>query len=319
MNWFTVFSIYILLLFPLMVLCLLPTLDMNKFNLDLKPFQYPNPYQDKRKWWCEEHEPPFSCTVYPVQASVLTMKSRRRFQERVDFFLNLFSIPHDIFFGEDKKLIHFEDHFSHMTERYSSFWKKHLPDAGRNRGTSTLDLRGHLSCTLGHHHMLQQMQFFPHLVVEDDVEFVFNFPNRLYSILNALPDDWDILVLGFSSDIQHSEKAKLNDGQPLFIPGFSRIFHFIGGYGYLIRNEQVQQKLLSLMYPMDWHFDIQMAELVEHGHLIAYGAIPNLVIHPGKLRISSFDHNTMGELKYLRSDTNSKKTDPNNIYRNKKW
>jgi GR25 family glycosyltransferase involved in LPS biosynthesis len=277
-------------------------------------FMFPSPYLDEQKWWMENNPVPFQDTVFPLEATIITTEQRKRFSSRVEFYLNDNFIPYQKVMGANPKDIDFEAYFPYMNEKYLSFWLAHLPVLGKDRGMETVDQRGHFSCTLAHRRALRNMIRFPHLVVEDDAEFVFNFGPRIQSILHHLPKDWEILVVGFSSEVKHTKKAKLNDGQPVRIPGFARIYHFIGGYAYIIRNMNVKMKIMRFMKTLDWHFDIHLSQLVQMGYVVAYGCIPNLIVHPGRLRISAFNHDTMGDLKFFRSDTNVKKIDPDNRY-----
>jgi hypothetical protein len=53
---------------------------------------------------------------------------------------------------------------------------------------------------------------------------------------------------------------------------------------------------------MTWHFDLSMAELARTDKIKAFGCVPTLANHSGRLRISSYSYNQIGTVD-LKTDT----------------
>ena len=190
--------------------------------------------------------------------------------------------------------------------RYREFFENNEKE--RNEQKTTVDYRGHFGAALSHLAVLRTVSpTTPMLILEDDVEIVpGQFKSRVLQVMNQLPSDWDVFLLGWCCKYEDYDKCKLNDCEAVQVGGFVRVHYWIGGWGYMVRNQVSAQKILDDFSPqMKWHIDIRCAELCQEGKINVYGAIPTLVNHPGYLRISSFDYNQYGDHTFIRTDTNS--------------
>jgi len=53
------------------------------------------------------------------------------------------------------------------------------------------------------------------------------------------------------------------------------------------------------------HVDITISEQGRLGNLNIYTMVPSIALHPGLLRVSSWDYTQIGDISLLRSDTNN--------------
>lgn len=88
------------------------------------------------------------------------------------------------------------------------------------------------------------------LILEDDVRLHSDFNNQLNILLNEIPKDFDIFVLG------HSSTAKVD---PSFIPtnNFYKTNKFYGLFGYIVSNKGAR-KLLNI-FPITKQIDTEIS------------------------------------------------------------
>ena len=192
-----------------------------------------------------------------------------------------------------------------VTSRYAQFFEQN--DKDRKAGIAKNDHRGHLGGLCSHLSVIEMVEKMT-LVFEDDADLCPDFAKKLRKMVRdvtEIDEMWDILVLGMSSDYKHHFYNKENDQEPLYKGYLFRVHYWIGLWGYVIRNAEVAQKLLSFFNPVTWHVDIVIAENARIGNLNVYSCIPTIAKHPGLLRISSFDHNQIGRYDLIKSDTNN--------------
>jgi GR25 family glycosyltransferase involved in LPS biosynthesis len=206
------------------------------------------------------------------------------------------------FQGLNGKMLNLDDYA--MTARYRNFFDSNNED--RTKGRTTLDYRGHLGCTLSHLTVIENIRNMT-VILEDDADIVGDFRLKLQqTIVDVTRHDphWEILILGCSAKYKDHPNHKLNDVEPIYKGGIVKLHFWIGLWGYVVRNQQVAEKILHYFNPLDWHIDITIAEQVTRGNLKAYGRIPPIVNHPGLLRISSWDTYQLGDVSKIKSDTN---------------
>lgn len=106
------------------------------------------------------------------------------------------------------------------------------------------------------------------LVIEDDVELVNDFRERLPKVMAELPADWDVLQLYFTcSDIErvseHLVGFPMKTGLPVGAPGY-------------VLTKAAAQKLLDHLYPIHYPADSFIGRSPRWGTRV-YGATPQLV------------------------------------------
>jgi len=153
---------------------------------------------------------------------------------------------------------------------------------------------GSLGCTLSHISLLKNMiknndEFV--CVLEDDAILDKQFFEKIQKALNDVPEDWDIIFLGFSCAYSHDNRCKKNDSIKKIKDNIHSINYIYGSYGYLINNKGAR-KIIDNIYPIWWHVDTMYSFLIQKGILNSYCTIPNLIFHPGKFSISSVKYET---------------------------
>ena len=190
------------------------------------------------------------------------------------------------------------------TERYRKFFATNARELAQ--GTTHVDYRGHLGCTLSHLEVWRGARSM-RVVLEDDVDLPPDFRSRFQQALldtTAVDPNWDVLLLGWCCRYQDYWKCKANDREHVEAGGVVRVRFWIGGWGYVVRSPAVAQKILALFRPIDWHVDLVLAEAAWQDKPPVYGLVPTLTPHGGHLRISTFDHWQKGNPDLLKSDNN---------------
>jgi glycosyl transferase, family 25 len=148
---------------------------------------------------------------------VLTVPRFKERQEKVT--QNLSGISFDFFFGKDKQEI--DEEFIHRNYHYdkknSLALRQHFPELNK----------GEIACAISHRMMYEAMvkNNWKHvLIFEDDVVPAEDI-SGLASCLNQLPEDWDLLYLGYLKNEEVSLPKKIQQAwyilQARF--GFSRM------------------------------------------------------------------------------------------------
>lgn len=172
--------------------------------------------------------------------------------------------------------------------------------------------KGHLGATFSHLSMLQLIvdeRLGQTVVFEDDCVIHKGFSNELFDCLERMElvdPDWDILQLGFSCSYDSYYKCHQNDDVTIRAGKIIRLGYAIGLFGYVINGEKGATNLLKHMFPVSWHIDHHIQNLNNKGKIKAYATIPNIVFHPGKTEISSFNEVYQTSYKSYLSDTNFK-------------
>ena len=127
------------------------------------------------------------------------------------------------------------------------------------------------------------------LILEDDVVLDKNLFQKLPNMLDSLPKDWDIFILGFSCEYKHDKRCKVNDSVIKIYKDIYKINYFYGAYAYILSFKGAE-KIINNIYPIWWHIDTMLSYLIQKGILNVYATIPNLIFHPGRFEISSFNY-----------------------------
>lgn len=208
------------------------------------------------------------------------------------------------FSGIDGKTVNWRDY--PMTKRYRRFFDRN--ERARQQQKPVPDYRGHLGATLSHLSILRAIQG-PTIVLEDDACPRPHFRTQVEAALQAVYDldpEWDLLLLGWCCRYRDHGACKQNDREPVHPGGLVKLHYFFGGWGYVVRDRARAQKIIRLGFEpqLSWHVDLTYAELAQQGKIRVYGCLPQLVLHPGWLRASSWDVNQIGPSDRYRTDTN---------------
>lgn len=123
-------------------------------------------------------------------------------------------------------------------------------------------------------------------IFEEDAIINDDFRVKLDKLLSNLPKDWDIIYLGMSCDYNHDDRCHKNDNLEEVKPNLYKIKYSYGTYGYIININGVK-KILPNIYPIWWHIDTLLSNLMVQNIINAYCYIPNIIFHPGTFKISS--------------------------------
>jgi GR25 family glycosyltransferase involved in LPS biosynthesis len=204
----------------------------------------------------------------------------------------------------DGKTLKYEDY--NLAPRYIEFFENNRKE--RESGKTMTDFRGHFGATISHINVIKATRG-TICILEDDADLVADFREKLevaLKNLNDLDPNFDVLLLGGTAQYNHHFYHKLNDHEPI-VNGLVKIHHFIGAWGYILRDKSVAKKVLSFFEPINWHIDLTIAEQTRLGNLNTYIIFnpTTIALHPGLLRISSFDYTQVGAYGRYRSDTNN--------------
>ncbi len=202
----------------------------------------------------------------------------------------------------DGKTLKYSDY--NLAPRYIEFFENNRKE--REAGKTSTDFRGHYGATASHIACIRAARG-TLCIMEDDADLVPDFRKKLEEAMKNLDEidpNFDILLLGESSEYKHHFYHKLNDHEPI-INGIVKIHHFIGAWGYILKDKSVAIKVLKFFDPITWHIDLTLAEQTRLNELNTYALIPSISLHPGLLRASAWDFTQVGNYKNYRSDTNN--------------
>ena len=206
--------------------------------------------------------------------------------------LRLFEAIH----GQNLRLDLFDD-------RFLNKWYKQFLQKNKNQ-------RGHLGCTFSHLGLLQLIvdcDLGQTCIVEDDILIESNFKSQLEDVvqrMNNVDPNWDILHLGFSCNYQDYVRCHENDNIELQAQKIAKLGYAIGLFGYVVNGARGARNILNNVFPISWHIDHFLSNLNQQHRINMYGAIPNIVFHPGTTKISSFNEIYVQSLAGYKSDSN---------------
>jgi GR25 family glycosyltransferase involved in LPS biosynthesis len=107
----------------------------------------------------------------------------------------------------------------------------------------------------------------PSLIIEDDIVFDTDFEIKLYALYSQLPEDWDILYLGYS----------LNPKIKQFSTNLWKAEKVYGMFGYIIHPRYIT-KIMNTILPFDHQLDTELYKINKTSNV--YVASPPIVFHP---------------------------------------
>lgn len=141
---------------------------------------------------------------------------------------------------------------------------------------------GHFGCYLSH---MKTYQTFLEsnneycLILEDDIELITDDLKRDILInMNNLPNDWDILLLGYEIDGRKKNVSNGNKNTKLR-NGLLNINYFVGLHAYII-TRKTAKILLDNLQTLDWILDWNICYLAEKNIVNVYGVYPPIVCQP---------------------------------------
>lgn len=210
------------------------------------------------------------------------------------------------FTGINGKELNLDEH--PLTLEYRAFFENNEREF--REGKTKTHYRGHLGATLSHLGVIRGAaeRDGMTLIVEDDVDIHQHFRVRFQQAVQAVTEldpGWDILLLGFTAKYDDYHFHKLNDYSPVYPGGIVRVYAWIGGWAYVVRNARVAAKILRCFEPaIPWHIDLTLAQNARNGKLNVYGCMPTIADHAGQLRISTWSYTQVGKWATLKTDTN---------------
>ena len=148
--------------------------------------------------------------------------------------------------------------------------------------SKNMDNIGHFGCYLSH---MKTYETFLNsdkeycLIFEDDIQFLTNdLKKEIHKNMDNLPDDWDILLLGYEIDARKKKVKNANKNTKLK-NGLLNIKYFVGLHAYIIKRKTAQI-LLENLQTLDWILDWNISFLAERNIVNVYGVYPPIVCQP---------------------------------------
>jgi GR25 family glycosyltransferase involved in LPS biosynthesis len=141
---------------------------------------------------------------------------------------------------------------------------------------------GHFACYLSHLSIYKKFLESKHeycLIFEDDVEFVTeSFKADLMKHMRHIPEDWDIVLLGYHID-DRDTRVKNGNRETRLVNNILNITYFTGTHGYIV-NRRSAEILFRELQEHEWVIDWNISFLAERGLLNIYGVFTPLVCQP---------------------------------------
>lgn len=176
----------------------------------------------------------------------------------------------------DAKKINLDDYEKHLTYNKDSFFKINM----KNHFTNNPKMIGHFGVYLS---QLELMKEFLKtgkdylIILEDDAVLCENFKQKLEERVELVPNDWEIILLGFQIAPNFSVARCKNINDNIQIKnGYLPLLYFVGCYGMLLTKNCVN-KLLNLLIPMDWMIDHHISALSVQKKIKLYGLVHPIV------------------------------------------
>ena len=141
---------------------------------------------------------------------------------------------------------------------------------------------GHFGCYLSHmktYETFLQSNSEYCLILEDDIELLTNdLKSEIIKNMNNLPEDWNILLLGYEID-GRKKNVKNGNKNTKLKNGLLNITYFVGLHAYII-NRKTAKILLENLQTLDWILDWNICYLAEKNIVNVYGVYPPIVCQP---------------------------------------
>lgn len=171
------------------------------------------------------------------------------------------------------------------------------------------DQKGHLGAACSHIAAWQKVidnNYGLTCILEDDVILDNNFlelmEDRIDRMMKVDPD-FDILYLGGSCSYDTYQKCHFNDNKFPQEDYIYEVGYLIGLWGIVINGKKGAENILNQIFPLKWHIDHHLMNLITTKKIKAYMSIPNITYHPGNMSISSFNYKVSKPYNNYKSDT----------------
>jgi len=233
-----------------------------------------------------------------IKVVIITLNEREKTYNMLKHSLEKLNIPYNKFDGINTRsldtrilnLIPNIDNFITNNDKKqfgTDYFTKYKDDLINSRTKL-----GSLGCSLSHMHIYNEMiskNIAYTIILEEDAVIQDNFIKELQKVLQNIPENWDILFLGFSCEYSHDERCHKNDNYRKYNGNIFDISYIYGTYGYLI-NKKAAEKIMKNIFPLWWHYDTMLSYLMQTKKIKAYGIVPNIVFHPGKFGVDSMNY-----------------------------
>lgn len=221
------------------------------------------------------------CAIYYVNLEKST--DRRNYMELLFKKENLNVNRFEAIDAEKIKLEDYDKYLQSIPNRY------HEPDM-KTHFINNPKTKGNFGCYLSHLGIMEEFlktdkEYL--MVFEDDSILCDNFQELVNQRVKYVPDDWELLLLGYQivPGSFYMKYNNANDNIPIK-NGYLSIVTFTGTYGMLIKRHCVE-KLLKLLVPMDWYIDHHITALAINKKIKIYGLVNPLVITYGNSTITT--------------------------------
>ena len=143
------------------------------------------------------------------------------------------------------------------------------------------------------------------IIFEDDAIIEENFVEKLNHKLNYVPDDWDIILVGFLCQYRHWHKCHDNDNQKVNDHVW-KINCFYGPTCYIVNTKKLKGFMKKLL-PYDWHWEVYISKMMKNKDFKVYGIKNPLITHPGKCYVDSFNFYKHNKFNGYESDTETER------------
>lgn len=197
---------------------------------------------------------------------------RRKYIEKSCYYQGIVA---ERFPGIDGKLLNLDDPKYEKALRKIKWW--FLIENRKNVG--------HFGCYLSHMEIYNKFlktdkQYC--FILEDDAEFIVpNIKNEIVKNMKNLPNDWDILLLGYEVNGGPNGYKEVREGNKdtVLKDGLLNLNYFTGLHGYIINKKSADKLIKNLQY-LEWIIDWNMCYLAKKNILKIYGVFPPLICQP---------------------------------------
>jgi GR25 family glycosyltransferase involved in LPS biosynthesis len=179
---------------------------------------------------------------------------------------------------------------------FETFDRGMMTPSYKNHFLKTPKQKGHLGATFSHAGVWQDIidnKRERTVIFEDDVLVDPDFSEQLQDRLQRMDlvnPDWDILLLGFSCSYDSYGKCHKNDNIPIQQDKIVEVKIWMGLWAYVVNGHAAASRIMKNIFPLKWHIDHHLANLIEKKQIKVYGSIPSIGMHPGSVAIDSWKY-----------------------------
>lgn len=135
------------------------------------------------------------------------------------------------------------------------------------------------------------------VVLEDDADVrSTDLEEHVYRV-TARDPEWDVLLFGFAADAALHPACRMNDAERVSNRSIARVHWFTGMWAYALRRGRLTRRPARF----DHTLEQQLCEM--QPPLRVYGCVPNVVLHPGRYRLTAWGVEHCGRGAVEKSDT----------------